>query len=96
LPSDVTARAQALVAERLPLARGLGESLEDLIAYPEEFVSALREGLVQLGDEAYSREQERVAPGGGVIFGVRQPLLVAVMRQLRQPLRETSASCCET
>ena len=90
MPSDVTARAQALVAERLPLARGLGESLEDLIAYPEEFVAALREGLTQLADDAYARELERVAPGGGAVIGVRQPLIAAVTRQLRQPLRETS------
>ncbi len=90
LVSDVTARAQALVAERLPLARGLGDQLADLIYYPEEFVDALRAGLVTLGDEAYAREQARVAPGSGVIFGVRQPLLAAVIRQLRQPLHETS------
>jgi hypothetical protein len=90
LPSDVTARAQALVAERLPLARGLGESLEDLIAYPEEFVAALRDGLQLLADDAYARELERVAPGGGAVIGVRQPLLAAVTRQLRRALRETS------
>jgi len=86
----VTARAHALVAERLPLARGLGESLEDLIAYPEEFVAALRDGLQLLADDAYARELERVAPGGGAVIGVRQPLLAAVTRQLRRALRETS------
>jgi hypothetical protein len=90
LTSETSARAQALVAERLPQARGLGESLEELIAYPEEFVEALRDGLVNLADEPYRREQERVNPGSGPIFGVRQPLLAAVMRQLRPALRETS------
>jgi hypothetical protein len=90
LPSDATARAQALVAERLPLARGLGESLEELIDYPEEFVAALREGLQQLADDAYATEVERVAPGGGAVIGVRQPLVAAVTRQLRQPLSDTS------
>ncbi len=88
--SEVTARAQALVAERLPQARGLGDSLADVIDYPEEFAAILRDGLNALADEAYQLEQERVAPGSGAIFGVRQPLLAAVMRQLRQPLRETS------
>jgi len=43
-----------------------------------------------LADEAYAREQERVAPGSGSVFGVRQPLLAAVIRQMREPLRETS------
>jgi len=90
LPSDVTARAQALVAERLPQARGLGDALAELIDYPEEFVSALRDGLRQLADEPYQREQERVNPDSGAVFGVRQPLLAAVMRQLRRPLLETS------
>jgi len=90
LASEVTARAQALVAGRLPQARGLGDSLAELIDYPEEFVAALRDGLVTLADEPYRREQERVNPGSGMIFGVRQPLLAAVMRQLKQPLSETS------
>ena len=90
MPSEVTARAQALVAERLAQARGLGDSLAELIDYPEEFAAALRDGLSELADEAYQREQERVAPGSGGVFGVRQPLLAAVMRQLRQPVRETS------
>jgi 3-methyladenine DNA glycosylase AlkD len=86
----VTARAQALVAERLPQARGLGDSLGELIDYPEEFVVALRHGLKVLADEPYRREQERVNPGSGAILGVRQPLLAAVMRQIRAPLHETS------
>lgn len=88
--SEVTARAQALVAERLPQARGLGDSLAELIDYPEEFVPALRDGLIGLADEAYQREQRRVNPGSGTVIGVRQPLLAAVMRALRPALRETS------
>jgi 3-methyladenine DNA glycosylase AlkD len=90
LASEVSARAQTLVSERLPQARGLGDSLAELIDYPEEFVAALRNGLLALADEPYRREQERVNPGSGLIFGVRQPVLAAVMRQLRQPLSETS------
>lgn len=62
----------------------------DLINYPEEFVAALREGMTTLADEAYRVEQERVNPDSGEIFGVRQPLLAAVMRPLKQPLCETS------
>jgi hypothetical protein len=94
VPSEVTVRAQALVAERLPLARGLGDSLADLTLYPEEFVSVLREGLTQLADEPYRVEQERVNPHSGAIFGVRLPLIAAITRQLRQPMRETSPALC--
>jgi 3-methyladenine DNA glycosylase AlkD len=90
LTSEVTLRAQALVAERLPQARGLGESLAELIDDPEEFVVVLRSGLAALADPAYAAEQERVAPGSGAVFGVRSPLLSAVWRPLRQALKEGS------
>jgi len=90
VPSEVTARAQALVAERLPEARGLGDALAELIGYPDEFVAALRDGLMRLADDAYAAEQERVAPGSGLVFGVRAPLVAAAMRQLRPALRESS------
>jgi len=92
LPSEVTLRAQAFVAERLPEARGLGVSLADLIDEPEEFVAVLREGLGRLADDAYANEQERVAPGSGAVFGVRNPLMVAVARQLKAPLNQSSSS----
>jgi 3-methyladenine DNA glycosylase AlkD len=90
LTSEATARAQAFVNERLPEARGLGESLAELIGYPDEFVIALREGLTRLADDAYAREQERVAPASGPVFGVRAPLIVATMRQVRPALKESS------
>ncbi len=88
--SAVTARAQALVAERLPAARGLGETLGELVDQPEEFVAVAREGLTSLGDEAYANEQERVTPGQGAIFGVRNPLLAAIARQLKASLKQGS------
>jgi 3-methyladenine DNA glycosylase AlkD len=91
VPSDVSKRAQALVAERLPAARGLGESLGELVDQPEEFVAAAREGLTALADEPYRAEQARVAPGtGAAVFGVRNPLLAAVARQLRASLKQGS------
>lgn len=90
MTSEVTTRAQALVAERLPQARALGVTLADLVDYPEEFVAGLRNGLVELADAYYASEQERVAPGSGAVFGVRAPLLAATMRPLRHPLRESS------
>jgi len=88
--SEVTKKAQALVAERLPQARGLGAALAELIDQPEEFVAVAREGLMALADEPYRVEQARVAPGTGAVFGVRNPLLAAVVRQLRPALKEGS------
>ncbi len=90
MTSEATIRAQAFVNERLPEARGLGDALAELIGYPDEFVPALREGLVRLADDVYAAEQERVAPGSGLVFGVRSPLVVATMRQLRPALKESS------
>jgi 3-methyladenine DNA glycosylase AlkD len=88
----VTARAQALVAERLPEAQGLGRSLVDLIDEPDEFVQALREGLRRLADDEYAAGQARVAPTTDPVIAVRSPLIAAVERQLRGPLRAGSAS----
>jgi hypothetical protein len=62
LTSSVSERSQALVAERLPDARGLGLALADLIDDPEAFVVALREGLSMLADDAYAAELARIAP----------------------------------
>lgn len=66
--------------------------MADLIDEPEEFVAVLRDGLVRLTDDAYAAEQERVAPGSGAVFGVRSPLMSAIARQLREPLRQSSSA----
>lgn len=92
MTSEVTLRAQSLVAERLPQARGLGHTLAELIDQPEAFVAVLRDGLTQLADAAYAAEQRRVAPGSGTVFGVRSPLLSAVWGQLRSPLKQGSSA----
>lgn len=92
MTSETSLRAQALVTERLPQARGLGEVLGELTDAPEEFVAVARDGLMQLADEPYRAEQSRVAPGSGAVFGVRNPLLAAVSRQVRAALREGSPS----
>jgi hypothetical protein len=92
LTSDASTRAAALVAERLPQARSLGLALAELIDDPEAFARTLTEGLEQLSDEAYAVEQERVAPGAGAVIGTRWPLVHAVERGLRGPLRESSSS----
>ena len=92
MTSEVTRRAQAFVAERLPEARGLGVALAELIDEPDAFANVLRDGLASLADPAYAAEQERVAPGSGQVFGVRNPLMAAVAGQLRQPLKHSSSS----
>ncbi len=92
MASAVTERAQAFVAEHLEEARGLGQTLADLIDDPDAFVAALRDGLERLSDPEYQHEQERVAPGSGVVFGVRNPLMAAIARQIREPLRRVSSS----
>ena len=92
MTSEVTQRARALVGERSPQARGLGQALSELIDDPETFAATLREGMTELADDAYAAEQERVAPGSGSVFGVRAPLVAAVITQLRRPLAESSSS----
>jgi 3-methyladenine DNA glycosylase AlkD len=92
LTSEVTRRAAALVADRLPQARALGLELAELIDDPEAFTRLLTDGLEQLGDAAYAAEQERVAPGSGAVIGTRWPLVHAVERTLRRPLRDSSSS----
>jgi 3-methyladenine DNA glycosylase AlkD len=92
LTSEVSTRAAALVAERLPAARRLGGALAELIDDPETFTRMLTDGLQGLSDAAYAAEQERVAPGSGAVIGTRWPLVHAVERALRRPLRESSSS----
>jgi 3-methyladenine DNA glycosylase AlkD len=80
------------VADRMPVAHELGVSLVDLVTQPDAFLGTLTDGLAGLADGAYAAEQERVAPGSGLVIGVRWPLVHEVERALRPALRETSAS----
>lgn len=80
------------MTEHLPEARGLGETLADLIDDPDAFALTLESGLERLSDPAYAAEQERVAPGSGAVIGVRWPLWHAVARQLGAPLKASSAA----
>jgi 3-methyladenine DNA glycosylase AlkD len=92
VPSEVTARAQALIAERLPEAQGLGRTLVELIDEPEAFVDVLRNGLQRLADDEYAAGQARVAPTTDAVIAIRAPLIAAIERQLRAPLRSASAA----
>ena len=91
-PSVATARAVALVAARREPAEQLGSSLAELINQPDEFATALRQGLVKLADPECLEGQRRVAPGIGAILGVRWPLLAAVDRGFRQATRRDRAT----
>jgi 3-methyladenine DNA glycosylase AlkD len=90
MPSAVTERARAFVDDHVAEARGLGESLAELIDEPESFERALREGLQALADPDHFEGVTRVAPGDAPHIGVRWPLWRAVARQLRRPLYEAS------
>ena len=90
--SAATARANALVADNLPLARELGRRLADLLDDPDGFERELERGFASLADPVYGSAQERVAPGVGAVIGVRWPLVAAVERELRPALAQASSS----
>ncbi len=79
-PSGTTARANALVAHRLPAAAALGDRIAEHTHDPSAFVTELHAGLVTLGDPEYAEGQRHVAPGIGSIIGVRRPLLAEIYR----------------
>lgn len=79
-------RPPALDARRLR-ARELGRELGALLDDPDALTGALRDALIELADEPYRRELRRVAPGIDVAFGVRGPLLGALVSGLRPALR---------
>lgn len=85
--SPATAAARALVAERLPIARRLGEGLADEIDDPAAFVTRARRDLASLADPVYRDGQRIVAPGIGPTLGVRTPLLEGVVAGLRRGIR---------
>lgn len=92
MTSEVSLRASAFVAQRLPIAQRFGLTLGDLVTQPAEFMATLMAGLSELADPTYNAEQERVAPRSGVTIGVRWPLIHEVERALRPALAETSSS----
>jgi 3-methyladenine DNA glycosylase AlkD len=91
-PSATTARARALVAERMPAAVALGREAGDVAPDPAAAVEILRRGLDDLADPDYLDGQQRIAPGIGLVLGVRGPLLHAVSRGLRATTRHDRSS----
>ena len=85
--SLATARAVAFVAERRPLAESLGAALAEHLGDPDAFAAALRAAFDQLADPEYLAGQQRVAPGIGLVHGVRWPLMAAIARGFRHATR---------
>ena len=93
MPSETTARARSLVADRMPAAVALGRAAGDVAQDPAAAVEILRGGLETLADPEYLAGQQRIAPGIGLVLGIRGPLLHAVSRGLRATTRrDRSAS----
>jgi 3-methyladenine DNA glycosylase AlkD len=85
--SPVTARAVAFVAEHKRDAEALGLALADHIGDPDAFAATLRAGFGRLTDPAYLAGQHLVAPGLGLVHGVRWPLMAAIARGFRTATR---------
>ena len=85
--SPTTQRAVAFVAARKPDAEALGAALADQVGDPDAFAAALRRGLEGLADPEYREGMRSVAPGIGLVHGVRRPLLAAIARGFRQQTR---------
>jgi 3-methyladenine DNA glycosylase AlkD len=86
--SPITQRATALVAHRRPGAERLGKDLTALVEDPDAFTLALAHGFRDLADPEYAAGQQRIAPGIGLVFGVRWPLHAAVARGFRNATRK--------
>ncbi len=82
--SETTARAVEFVAAHKPEAEALGRRLADLVGDPDAFADALADGFRSLADPEYLAGVRRVAPGIGLVYGVRWPLNAAVERGFRE------------
>jgi 3-methyladenine DNA glycosylase AlkD len=85
--SAVTERARAFVASHLDDAEALGVAVAELIGDPAAATAALDAGLQSLGDAEYREGQQFIAPGIGLVYGVRSPLLAAAGRSFRKATR---------
>lgn len=90
--SATTERARTFVADRAADAAALGSGSGELVHDPAALVTMLRTGLVTLADPEYLAGQVTIAPGIGPVLGVRQPLLTAVSRGLRDATRDDRAT----
>jgi len=86
--SATTERAVAFVTAHREPAEALGTALAEFANDPDGFSTALTAGLRRLADPEYLAGQQRVAPGIGLVHGVRWPLLAAVQRGFRKASRD--------
>ena len=84
--------AAALVRDREPPARELGQGLADHLHDPVAFAAALASAFGALADPDYLDGQHFVAPGLGPTHGVRTPLQVAVRKGFERASRGASTS----
>jgi 3-methyladenine DNA glycosylase AlkD len=87
--SPITAASNRFVAAHLEQASALGARLAELVANPDAFVQAMREGLGEIADVAYIDGVHSVTPGLGPVLGVRLPLLEAAHKQFRRATKQT-------
>lgn len=92
LPSATTQASNRFVAEHLTRATALGAELADLVAAPEDFLAAIRQGFADLADPIYVQGQSLVAPGIRNVMGVRLPLMEATYRAFKKSTRKASTS----
>ncbi len=90
--SPATQRARVLVAERTPVALELGREAGGLVQEPAVLAATVHAGLERLADPDDHEGMHWVAPGLGPTLGVRQPLLAAMSRGLRDATREDRAT----
>ena len=85
--SEVTERAVAFVAAHRERAEALGTALAEFTNDPDGFATALARAFRELADPDYLVGQQRIAPGIGLVHGVRWPLMAAVARGFRKATR---------
>jgi 3-methyladenine DNA glycosylase AlkD len=90
--SAATARATAFVADMLPTASGLGAAVAEHVGNPDALAGALAAAFDRLADPIYRAEQARVAPGIGIVHGVRLPLLSALRKAFDRATRRDSSA----
>lgn len=75
------------LSDRRSRARALGQKLGELIDDPEELTRGSRRALAELADAPYRRGLGLVAPGLEAAFGVRGPLMAALVAGMNPAIR---------
>jgi DNA alkylation repair enzyme len=89
--SEASTKAGAFVAAHLEAARATGEALARLIDEPDAYLERLSAGLVRLADPDYLAMVTRACPETPARYVIRGPLSTALMKPVRQALRDGSS-----